>query len=148
MCRRYIHPHRCIRYIHTLRYLIHATQQYLLMNKVTLHHHHMIRHKHQQVWHLKLILLHTTTHPIRYQMYQISSIQIQVHHILLHWTHVTHHTPVVLNKNNVQKDINNWSNITAHLLKAAYNSKVTKFKLDKDPPQLRVNSYHPWTPFL
>ena len=93
-----IHPLRYIHFICTLWYPLH---KYLLMEQVNLHHHH-INH-HQKVWHLKVILRHTTTHPIRYRAYQLTRIRIQLHQIILHRIHLTHHTTIILNKDDVQK---------------------------------------------
>ena len=48
------------------------------------------------MWHLQEIQWHTTTHPIRYQTYHLTRIQIQVHQILLRWIHLTRQTKNII----------------------------------------------------
>ena len=114
----------CHRYIHTLQYLPSVTHQYLLMEQVTLHHHHT-KNQQQEASYIQEILRHATTHPIWYQMYPPTLIQIQVHQIILPQTH---QSLGILNKDDVKKSrsekrfsdpINKCAKLTANLLKAA-----------------------------
>ena len=89
-------------YVHFLRYPLH--EHFLLMGQqMNLHHHHMTHH--QKEWHLKEILRHATSQPIRYQTYQTNWIQIQVCQILLGRIHLTHQTTITLNKYDIRKII-------------------------------------------
>ena len=69
--------------------------------QVTLYHHRMTHN--QKSLHLKEILRHATTHPIRYRIYQLTRIQSQVFHILLCGIHLTHQTTSIKTKDDVLK---------------------------------------------
>ena len=97
----YIQPIHPLQYIHYMRNLRYPLHKYLLMEKVTVHHHFMTRH--QKAWRLKVILRHTNTYLIRYWTYRLTQIQIQVHWILIYHFHLTHHTMSIINEYNVQK---------------------------------------------
>ena len=101
MYHQYIQTKHLLWYIYSINTLHYPLHEYLLMEQVTLHHHHMTHH--QKVWHLKVILCHATTYPIKYQTYQMIRIQIQVFQILLCKIHLTHKTAVILNKDVIQK---------------------------------------------
>ena len=89
-----------LQYIHCTRTLWYPLHKYSIIEQVTLHHHLMTHH--QKAWHLKIILCHTNTHPIWYQMYQLTQIQIHVLHIILHRPDLTYKTTSILNKGDVK----------------------------------------------
>ena len=95
-----IHPLQYIDYIFTLWYLIH---EYLLMEKVILHHHHMTHQ--QKAWHLKVTLRHAKTYSIRYRMYQLARMYIRVCQICLCHPHLTFQTMSILKEEDVRKII-------------------------------------------
>ena len=80
-----------------------------------------------------------------YHTYQLTRIQTQVRHILLHQSHLTHQTMSIINKDDLQKrkkinagekhfydPIKYCANLTAKLITAACKPEVVKFKLDED----------------
>ena len=72
-----------------------------MWKQVNLHHHRMI-HK-QKARQLKGILRQATTHPICYQMYHMTRIQIKVYQILFRPIQLTHHMISILNEYDVWK---------------------------------------------
>ena len=109
---------KCHSYIHTIRYPHHETS---LLDPVTLHRHGTANNI-QQLSNLKEILCHKTTNQNRYHTYQLTLIQTQVCHILLHITNTTHQTLGILNKDNV------------HIIKTGV--KGIKITLLKNSPSL------------
>ena len=106
---------------------------------------HQMSNHHQKASHIQEILRNATTHPNRYHMYRLTLIQTLVYQILLCCNHFTHLNPVILNKDNVlinkigksrnNDSIKHFPMRISKLLKAAYNSKVTLFKLYEDSIQ-------------
>ena len=122
-----------------------------LTEKLTLHHH-CIAHHCQQVSQLQEIIRHAKKHPNWYHTYQLTLIQTQVCQILLRQTHLTHLTPGILKEDNARviniretnrnnDPIKNCARLIANLVKATYNSKAMRLKLEKDP-------LHHWVYFL
>ena len=118
--------------------------------QVTLRHHCMT-HQYKS-WHLREILIHTTTHPICYWTFHMTQIQIQVFQILSFRVHLTHKTMIVINKDDVQKMTKrnhgvkrvliNQSKITKSVqpryLHPHTNQRLLSSKLDEDPLHRRV----------
>ena len=71
---------------------------------------HQRKTRQHKSWHLKETQCHAKIHPIRYQTYRLTRIQIQVCQILLHQSRLTHQTTSILNEDDVQKrkNINSW----------------------------------------
>ena len=117
---------------------------------VTFHlHHHQITHHLHQTSHFQKIILHATNHPSQDHTYQMTLIQTPVCHNLLCRTHMTNPNNVVLNEDDICIINVGVQSIATTLLKFApilqirlikytCNSKVTWFKLDKDPLQFQV----------
>ena len=55
--------------------------------------------------HLKATLHHETIHPIKYQTYYLTRIQIQVHQTLLCQIHLTHLTTIIIKEDDERKRI-------------------------------------------
>ena len=143
-----------IHMIHTpvnfLRELYHTTLPMEFSLPVTLHlHHHQITHHCHKKSHLQEIQCHTTTHPKRYHTYQTTLINTPVCQILICCTRLIHRNPVVRNEENVRvrkshserhnnDPIKECVKLTDNLLRDVHNSRVTRFKLEKDPLQWRV----------
>ena len=92
-----------------------------------------MNHHCQQASHLQEILSHTTTHPNRYHIYQMTLIQTQDRQIILRRTYQTHWTPDILNKNyaHVRNFVVN--SITMNLLKSVPILKPIYLKLRTIP---------------
>ena len=106
----------CHSYVHNLWYPYH------IMERTTLHHH-CTANNCQEVPHLKKILRHTTTHPNRYHTFQLNLIQTQVHRIILRHNNLTHLTPGIRNKADINVRNSKGKSVTTTLLKSVPSSQ-------------------------
>ena len=119
----------------------------ILIEKVTLHQHHMKNYQ-QEASYIQEIILHTTTHQFRYQnvpsepdsdpsssdSLSLDSSQSSALDILNNDDTRKKHQ----SKKRFNDPINKCARLTANLLKYAYNLTATKFKFDENPLQRRV----------